>query len=131
MTLKGLPRKSLQLGSIGIIGTTFFLSFLVGILADLLGLRCTALLGALLASLGMGLSATFPHSYPVLFPTSSTYPRSSLFLSALPSLHPAPLTHAHSRHPTPKKKTKKPKTNPKHDQRTCGQPKDQRNQRRL
>ena len=38
----------------------------MGILADLLGLRCTALLGALLASLGMGLSATFPHSYPVL-----------------------------------------------------------------
>lgn len=57
--------KCALIGSLTI-GTTFFLSFLVGILADLLGLRCTALLGALLASLGMGLSATFPHSYPVL-----------------------------------------------------------------
>lgn len=57
--------KCALIGSLTI-GTTFFLSFLVGILADLLGLRCTALLGALLASLGMGLSATFPRSYPIL-----------------------------------------------------------------
>ena len=39
------------------IGTTFFLSFLVGILSDKIGLRPTALLGSVLATLGMGLSA--------------------------------------------------------------------------
>lgn len=41
------------------IGTTFFLSFLVGILSDKIGLRATALLGSVLATLGMGLSAAF------------------------------------------------------------------------
>lgn len=39
------------------IGTTFFLSFLVGILSDTIGLRTTAILGSCLATLGMGLSA--------------------------------------------------------------------------
>ena len=39
------------------IGTTFFLSFIVGILSDKIGLRATALLGSCLATLGMGLSA--------------------------------------------------------------------------
>ena len=39
------------------IGTTFFLSFIVGILSDKMGLRATALLGSCLATLGMGLSA--------------------------------------------------------------------------
>lgn len=39
------------------IGTTFFLSFLVGILSDRIGLRATAVLGSCLATLGMSLSA--------------------------------------------------------------------------
>ena len=39
------------------IGTTFFLSFLVGILSDKIGLRLTSIIGAVLATLGMGLSA--------------------------------------------------------------------------
>ena len=39
------------------IGTTFFLSFLVGILSDKIGLRLTSVIGAVLATLGMGLSA--------------------------------------------------------------------------
>ena len=39
------------------IGTTFFLSFLVGILSDKIGLRATAVVGACLATTGMGLSA--------------------------------------------------------------------------
>eukprot|EP00092_Neocalanus_flemingeri_P032266 GFUD01035077.1.p1 GENE.GFUD01035077.1~~GFUD01035077.1.p1 ORF type:complete len:470 (+),score=60.91 GFUD01035077.1:250-1659(+) len=38
------------------IGTTFFLSFLVGMLADKIGLRATSVLGGVLATLGMGLS---------------------------------------------------------------------------
>ena len=39
------------------IGTTFFLSFLVGILSDKIGLRTTALIGSIMATLGMGASA--------------------------------------------------------------------------
>ena len=38
------------------IGTTFFLSFLVGMLADKIGLRATSVLGGVLATAGMSLS---------------------------------------------------------------------------
>jgi len=55
--VEGAATKVSLVGSLTI-GTTFFLSFLVGILSDKLGLRFTAILGSCLATLGMGLSAT-------------------------------------------------------------------------
>ena len=51
------------------IGTTFFLSFLVGILSDKIGLRLTSIIGAVLATLGMGLSAVFYQHISVLYLT--------------------------------------------------------------
>jgi len=61
------------------IGTTFFLSFLVGMLADKIGLRLTAVIGGALATLGMGLSAVgYKHievlyvTYGIIFGTGSS-----------------------------------------------------------
>ena len=51
------------------IGTTFFLSFLVGILSDRIGLRLTSIMGSLLATLGMGLSALLYQHIEVLYLT--------------------------------------------------------------
>jgi len=51
------------------IGTTFFLSFLVGILADKIGLRATSVLGGFLATLGMGLSTIGYKHIEVLYVT--------------------------------------------------------------
>jgi len=61
------------------IGATFFLSFFVGILADKIGLRVTAVIGGVISTVGMGLSAIFYHkievlyfSYGILFGTGSS-----------------------------------------------------------
>jgi len=51
------------------IGTTFFLSFLVGMLADKIGLRITAVIGGVLATLGMTLSAVGYKQIEVLYVT--------------------------------------------------------------
>jgi len=51
------------------IGTTFFLSFLVGMLADKVGLRLTSVLGGVLATLGMSLSAVGYRQVEVLYVT--------------------------------------------------------------
>eukprot|EP00092_Neocalanus_flemingeri_P006507 GFUD01007014.1.p1 GENE.GFUD01007014.1~~GFUD01007014.1.p1 ORF type:complete len:481 (+),score=96.44 GFUD01007014.1:263-1705(+) len=51
------------------IGTTFFLSFLVGMLADKIGLRLTSIIGGVLATLGMGLSAVGYKHIEVLYVT--------------------------------------------------------------
>ena len=51
------------------IGTTFFLSFLVGILSDKIGLRLTSIIGSILATTGMGLSAAFYNHISVLYLT--------------------------------------------------------------
>ena len=51
------------------IGTTFFLSFLVGILSDRIGLRLTSIIGSVLATLGMGLSALLYQHIEVLYLT--------------------------------------------------------------
>ena len=51
------------------IGTTFFLSFLVGMLADKIGLRLTAIIGGVLATLGMSLSAVGYKHVEVLYVT--------------------------------------------------------------
>merc|ERR1719430_780854 len=61
MVANGVEDASAKCSLVGslTIGTTFFLSFLVGILSDKIGLRATAVLGACLATLGMGLSAAF------------------------------------------------------------------------
>jgi len=51
------------------IGTTFFLSFLVGMLADKIGLRATSVLGGVLATLGMSLSTFGYQHIEVLYVT--------------------------------------------------------------
>jgi len=60
--------KSALVGSLTI-GTTFFLSFLVGMLADKIGLRLTSVIGGILATLGMGLSAVGYQHIEVLYLT--------------------------------------------------------------
>ena len=60
--------KCSLVGSLAI-GSTFFFSFLAGVLTDRLGLRTTALTGSLLATLGLGLSATFYDNINVLYLT--------------------------------------------------------------
>jgi len=58
--------KCSLVGSLAI-GSTFFLSFLAGVLTDRVGLRTTAMTGALLASLGLALSATYHDNINVLY----------------------------------------------------------------
>ena len=58
--------KCSLVGSLAI-GCTFFCSFLAGVLTDQLGLRTTALVGSLLATLGLGLSAIFHNKINVLY----------------------------------------------------------------
>ena len=60
--------KSSLVGSLAI-GCTFFFSFLAGVLTDRVGLRTTALMGSLLATLGLALSATFYDNINVLYVT--------------------------------------------------------------
>jgi len=60
--------KCALIGSLTI-GTTFFLSFLVGILSDKIGLRLTSIIGSILATTGMGLSAAFYNHISVLYLT--------------------------------------------------------------
>ena len=60
--------KCSLVGSLAI-GCTFFFSFLAGVLTDRVGLRTTALTGSLLATLGLGLSATFYDNINVLYLT--------------------------------------------------------------
>ena len=60
--------KCSLVGSLAI-GSTFFFSFLAGVLTDRLGLRTTALTGSLLATLGLGLSAIFHANINVLYLT--------------------------------------------------------------
>ena len=57
--------KCSLVGSLAI-GSTFFLSFLAGVLTDRVGLRTTAMTGALLATLGLALSATYHDNISVL-----------------------------------------------------------------
>jgi len=64
--------KCALIGSLTI-GTTFFLSFLVGILSDKIGLRLTSVIGAVLATLGMGLSALLYSRISVLHPGACLY----------------------------------------------------------
>ena len=68
------------------IGTTFFLSFLVGILSDKIGLRLTSVIGAVLATLGMGLSAFFFNHISVLYLTYGLMFGSGASLVYTPSL---------------------------------------------
>ena len=75
------------------IGTTFFLSFLVGILSDKIGLRLTSVIGAVLATLGMGLSALlyrylhniyniYTHIYTLIYSRISVlHPGACLYLT--------------------------------------------------
>ena len=49
------------------IGSTFFLSFFAGILSDKIGLRATSMSGAVIATLGLGLSAVFHDRIEVLY----------------------------------------------------------------
>jgi len=49
------------------IGFTFFFSFVVGVIADKIGLRTTAVLGGVIATLGMGISTYFYQSIEVLY----------------------------------------------------------------
>jgi len=58
--------KCALIGSLSI-GQTFFLSFLVGILSDKIGLRLTSIIGSVLATLGMGLSAWLYQRIEVLY----------------------------------------------------------------
>ena len=58
--------KCSLVGSLAI-GCTFFFSFLAGVLTDRVGLRTTALMGSLLATLGLALSATFYNNINVLY----------------------------------------------------------------
>jgi len=60
--------KCSLVGSLAI-GSTFFLSFLAGILTDKVGLRATAMSGALLSTLGLALSATYYTNINVLYVT--------------------------------------------------------------
>jgi len=70
--------KCSLVGSLAI-GATFFLSFIVGVIADKIGLRLTTVIGGSLCTLGMALSSVFYHkievlylSYGVLFGTGSS-----------------------------------------------------------
>jgi len=58
--------KGSLVGSLAI-GTTFFLSCLVGVLADKIGIRPTAVLGGVIATTGMALSTFFSHKIEVLY----------------------------------------------------------------
>ena len=58
--------KCSLVGSLAI-GCIFFFSFLAGVLTDQVGLRTTALVGSLLATLGLVLSATFYDNINVLY----------------------------------------------------------------
>ena len=60
--------KCSLVGSLAI-GSTFFLSFIAGILTDKVGLRMTAMTGALVATLGLALSATYHTNINVLYLT--------------------------------------------------------------
>jgi len=51
------------------VGTTFFLSFVVGIIADKIGLRVTSMIGGVIATLGMGLSCFFYTNITMLYLT--------------------------------------------------------------
>ena len=69
------------------IGTTFFLSFLVGILSDKIGLRLTSVIGAVLATLGMGLSALLYRYLHVIY-IISTHNIYAHIYSRISVLHP-------------------------------------------
>jgi len=58
--------KCSLVGSLAI-GTLFFLSSFVGILADTIGLRTTAVCGGILATAGMAISTFFSHNITVLY----------------------------------------------------------------
>lgn len=60
--------KCATVGSLAI-GCTFFLSFFAGIITDKIGLRMTSMLGGVLATLGLGLSAIFYTNIKVLYLT--------------------------------------------------------------
>jgi len=60
--------KCSLVGSLAI-GSTFFLSFIAGILTDKVGLRMTAMSGALICTLGLTLSATYHTNVNVLYLT--------------------------------------------------------------
>jgi len=49
------------------IGSTFFLSAIVGVIADKIGLRRTAIIGGIVATLGMALSSVFYYKIEVLY----------------------------------------------------------------
>lgn len=81
MEAEGVVDASAKCAFVGslAIGTTFFLSSFVGVLSDKIGLRTTAVIGGVIATFGMGLSAVFNHSveglyftYGILFGTGSS-----------------------------------------------------------
>lgn len=81
MAAEGVEDPSAKCAFVGSLamGTTFFLSSFVGVLSDKIGLRSTALIGGVIATCGMGLSAIFNHSveglyltYGILFGTGSS-----------------------------------------------------------
>ena len=75
MVANGVEDASAKCSLVGslTIGTTFFLSFLVGILSDKIGLRATAVLGSCLATTGMGLSALVGYKQVFLFSFDSIW----------------------------------------------------------
>jgi len=60
--------KCALVGSLAI-GSTFFLSFFAGILCDKIGLRTTSVIGAIIATVGLGLSAVYHNRIEVLYVT--------------------------------------------------------------
>lgn len=60
--------KCALVGSLAI-GSTFFLSFFAGILSDKIGLRTTSVTGAIIATVGLGLSAVYHNRIEVLYVT--------------------------------------------------------------
>lgn len=58
--------KCALVGSLAI-GSTFFFSFFAGILSDKIGLRATSVTGAVISTIGLGLSAIFNQNIGVLY----------------------------------------------------------------
>lgn len=68
------------------IGCTFFLSFLVGVLSDKIGLRQTAVLGGVTATLGMALSTYYYQTIEVMYFSYGILFGSGASLAYTPSL---------------------------------------------
>ena len=82
---EGASFKCSLVGSLAI-GCTFLLSFLAGVLTDKVGLRTTALTGALISTLGLALSATYYDNINVLYFTYGIMFGTGASLTYTPSL---------------------------------------------